>query len=70
MLCPSRQREVLMTSPTPLMTVDDVAAYLQVNTDWVRIAARAGEIPCVKIGKRWRFRQEEVQAWVQEHSTR
>ncbi len=43
-----------------LMTIDEVAEYLEVHPDTVRRRARDGEIPAAKIGKQWRFHPEVV----------
>jgi excisionase family DNA binding protein len=45
-------------SPTdPLWTVEDVAAYLQLQPETIRSMARRGELPALKIGKVWRFQK-------------
>lgn len=49
----------------PLWTVEDVAVYLRLNPETVRVMARRGELPCVKVGKRvWRFRIVDVKEWL------
>ena len=49
----------------PLWTVDEVARYLRLNSETIRIMARRGELPSIKIGKRvWRFRVSEVRNWL------
>jgi excisionase family DNA binding protein len=51
-----------------LLTVREVATLLQVPVSWVygRIRKRSfGQIPSYRLGKYWRFRQEEVLAWVE-----
>jgi excisionase family DNA binding protein len=50
------------------LTVHEVAKLLQVPVSWVygRVRKRSIErIPGYRIGKYWRFRQEEVIAWVE-----
>ena len=50
-----------------LLTVHEVADLLQVPVSWVygRTRKRSWErIPGYRLGKYWRFRQDEVLAWV------
>jgi excisionase family DNA binding protein len=44
----------------PLWTVDDVAAYLQLQPETIRSMARRGELPGLKIGKVWRFQNNAI----------
>jgi excisionase family DNA binding protein len=39
-----------------LLTADEVAELLKVNTEWVWAQARAGRIPHVRLGRYRRFR--------------
>ena len=51
-----------------LLTVEQVAAVLQVPPSWVygRTRSRAAErIPGFRLGKYWRFREEDVLAWLE-----
>jgi excisionase family DNA binding protein len=51
-----------------LLTVRDVADLLQVPASWVygRTRKRSSErIPGYRLGKYWRFRHDEVLAWVE-----
>ncbi len=50
----------------PLLTVEDVADYLRLNPETVRVMARRGELPSMKVGKRvWRFKASEIKAWLE-----
>jgi len=52
----------------PLWTVSEVAEYLRINLETVRMMARRGELPSLKVGKRlWRFRPSEVKQWLHLH---
>lgn len=53
-----------MTSPATLLTVAEVAAELRVDPATVRLWARQGKIPVVKLpgGRLKRFRREDVDA--------
>jgi excisionase family DNA binding protein len=48
----------------PLINARDAAKLLGVHAATVLRMARAGKIPCVKVGKLWRFSVSELDAWV------
>lgn len=48
----------------PVMTVDQVAAYLQVSERSIYNMAAAGEIPAAKVAGQWRFLKGEVDRWL------
>jgi len=55
------KQELLKTALTePLWTVEDVANYLRLKQETVRMMARANTIPASKIGRVWRFRISDV----------
>ena len=49
---------------TPIMTVKDVAEYLRFSETKVYKLARAGKMPAARIGKEWRFRRDQIDAWI------
>ncbi len=49
-----------ISSTGPLWTVEDVADYLKLQPETIRNMARRGELPAIKIGKVWRFRQQAI----------
>jgi excisionase family DNA binding protein len=50
---------------TDVMTTEDVAEYLQLNPETVRVWARQGRIPAAKVaGGHWRFLRDEVEEWL------
>ena len=54
-----------------LLTVAEIAALLRVPVSWVygHLRKRSTDrLPAYRLGKYWRFRVEEVLAWVQRHS--
>jgi excisionase family DNA binding protein len=51
---------------TRLLTVDEVAERLGVTKDWVWAQARAGRIPHVRLGRYRRFREEAIDAWLEQ----
>jgi excisionase family DNA binding protein len=53
-----------MDTTIPLMTLEEVCDWLQIDSQVIRRLARDGKIPGVKIGKSWRFDREELQKWI------
>ena len=49
-----------ITATEPLWTVEDVAGYLRLKEETVRIMARARKLPAIKVGKVWRFKANEI----------
>jgi excisionase family DNA binding protein len=53
---------------TELLTVHEIARFLKVPVSWVYGHTRKRSIdrlPGYRLGKYWRFRADEVMAWVQ-----
>jgi excisionase family DNA binding protein len=50
-----------------LLTVEQVAEYLQLHKVTVVRFAREGKLPGFKVGREWRFREEEIEAWLEAH---
>jgi excisionase family DNA binding protein len=46
-----------------LLTVQDVADAFQTPPAYIRGLARSGDLPGLRIGRRWRFRESSVEAW-------
>jgi excisionase family DNA binding protein len=51
-------------SPNPAWTVRQVAEYLSVNERTVYRMAERGDLPAFKVGDAWRFRREDIDAWI------
>jgi len=47
------------------LTTEEVLAYLQVNLRTVYRLIKAGKIPAVRVGRQWRFRKPDLDAWLQ-----
>ena len=47
-----------------LMTVKELAAYLNLNERTVLKLAAEGPLPAVKVGNQWRFRKAMIDAWL------
>ncbi len=44
--------------------LEEVATYLGVNKDTIRNWIKKTDIPAHKIGRQWKFKLSEVDAWV------
>lgn len=44
----------------PLMSIDDVAAYLGLSPRWIYAQVRSGRLPAILIARSWRIRPEVV----------
>ena len=53
-----------------VMTVEQAALYLQLTPDTVRKGARTGKIPAARVCGRWRFIQDELDAWLKAGGSR
>ncbi|MBO7430258.1 MAG: helix-turn-helix domain-containing protein [Spirochaetia bacterium] len=51
-----------------LLSVGEVAAALQVKISTVYQYVNAGKLPCVKVGRRIRFKEEDIEAWIKSNS--
>ncbi len=56
------------TEATQMMTVDEVADYLQLHPLTVRKLGRTGEIPMFKVGRQWRIKRALLDAWLEQTS--
>jgi excisionase family DNA binding protein len=61
----SKFSEKLSFPREPLLTTAAVAKWLGISTRAVCLWAECKTIPALKIGRQWRFRSDEVQAWIQ-----
>ena len=63
-LASARAMKKSTQSLEPLLTVDEVADYLNVNKFTVyRLLAQKG-LPAFKVGNQWRFNKEMIEAWL------
>jgi excisionase family DNA binding protein len=60
----SEDMDRLSTNREPLLTTAAVAKWLGISTRAVCLWAECKEIPAIKIGRQWRFRQEELSEWL------
>jgi excisionase family DNA binding protein len=52
------------------LTTEEVLEYLQVNLRTVYRLIKAGKIPAVRVGRQWRFRRRDLDAWLETQRTR
>jgi excisionase family DNA binding protein len=43
-----------------ILTVQEVANYLRIDIRTVYRLAKKGDIPCIKIGRQWRFNRNDI----------
>lgn len=55
----------LLSNSEVLLTTAAVAKWLGISTRAVCLWAECRELPAMKIGRQWRFRQDEMQEWLQ-----
>ena len=47
-----------------IMNVDEVSTWLRIPPSTIYALCRQGKIPCIKIGKHWRFKQKHLEIWL------
>jgi excisionase family DNA binding protein len=52
------------------LTTEEVLEYLQVNLRTVYRLIKAGKIPAVRVGRQWRFRKRDIDAWLDSQRVR
>jgi excisionase family DNA binding protein len=52
------------------LTTEEVLEYLQVNLRTVYRLIKAGKLPAVRVGRQWRFRKRDIDAWLENQRTR
>jgi len=51
-----------------IMTVKQIAEYLQMDEHTIYNLARSGQIPSIKISGQWRFKKDVIDKWISEES--
>jgi len=46
------------------LTTEEVIAFLRINTRTLYRLIRAGGFPAVRVGRQWRFRRADLEAWL------
>jgi excisionase family DNA binding protein len=57
------------TNREPLLTTAAVAKWLGISTRAICLWAECNELPAIKVGRQWRFRQDELSDWLQNPSS-
>lgn len=47
------------------LTTEEVLGYLKVNPRTIYRLIRNGDLPAVRIGRQWRFRRSDLDAWLE-----
>jgi excisionase family DNA binding protein len=47
------------------LTTEEVLGYLNTTPGTIYRLIRSGELPAVRIGRQWRFRRSDLDAWVE-----
>jgi excisionase family DNA binding protein len=53
-----------MTTDDQLLTTEQLLAYLHLNLKTVYRLIKAGKLPAVRVGRQWRFKKREIDAWL------
>ena len=53
-----------MTDLKPFLNTKAVADWLGVSTRTVCLWAECNELPAIRVGKQWRFRRNQIIAWI------
>lgn len=51
--------------PDQLLTAADVAKLLRVHVETVYSLIATQGLPAIKVGKRWRFEEDKIRAWIE-----
>ncbi len=52
------------TLGAPMMTSEEVTRYLRISYAKLKNLINAGEIPAIRVGREIRFRQSDIEDWV------
>ena len=62
----------LIMADDTVFTVQELAAYLRMKPVTIYKHAKAGKLPCFKVGANWRFKKSTIDRWIseqEEHET-
>jgi excisionase family DNA binding protein len=54
--------------PEKLLTLEEVAEYLNVDKFTVYRLLAVKELPAFKVGNQWRFKRKMIENWLAQHS--
>jgi excisionase family DNA binding protein len=61
---------ILFSDTRPLWTIKEVAEFLRLKPETVRMMARKENLPAIKVGRVWRFNRNEIVSWVSNNSSK
>ncbi|MUJ22944.1 methylation-associated defense system helix-turn-helix domain-containing protein MAD1 [Aliivibrio fischeri] len=53
-----------------ILTLKEVAAYLKLAEKTTYRLASEGKLPGFKVGGSWRFKREDLEAWIEENKSK
>lgn len=53
-----------METDDQVFTIIDLSEYVKIPKSTLYKLVRAGSIPCLKVGKHWRFHKRAIDAWL------
>ncbi len=53
-----------------ILTLKEVAAYLKLAKKTAYRLASEGKLPGFKVGGSWRFKREDLEAWIEENKSK
>lgn len=53
-----------------ILTLKEVAAYLKLAEKTAYRLASEGKLPGFKVGGSWRFKREDLEAWIEENKNK
>jgi len=56
--------------PDAVLTMSEAAELLKCSEKTLTKLAKSGEIPCFKLGMRWKFRRDDLDSWMREQVER
>ena len=54
----------MMESDDRVFTIIELAEYLKIPKSTLYKLVRSGSVPCLKVGKHWRFHKRAIDAWL------
>jgi excisionase family DNA binding protein len=58
--------QTTLTDFEPLLDVAEAAALLRYHPRTIQVMAKAGRLPAMRLGKYWRFRRSQLDAWIRQ----
>ena len=62
--CAAARTDDYIMNDEHFLHTDEVGAYLQVHQRTLYRLIRNGQLPAVRVGRQWRFRRQDLEAWL------